>query len=347
MAETLQNQNYYKRIEAILEERRADALRALDVRRKRVYDSVPGFEDLEYAIAAAGLKYNRALLSGGMSLGDVYSELETEIGALNKKRSALLIRHGFSDDYLTPAPECAQCGDSGYVAGTRGRPERCACFRQLLFNSLEASSNIISAGAAGFDLFDESLYSERADGAKYKQAASPRENIVKIKNSAGRFVQAFRGGVYENLYFFGQPGTGKTFMAASIADALMRDGTPVLYLSAPTLFDIFTERRMRSIRDEEYRDTLYRQIFSCKLLIIDDLGMESLTESRFSEFVALLNDRLAPGAYSTIISTNMELNELKMRYDERAFSRIVGSFRIIRFFGDDIRLKRPKAGGNA
>jgi len=344
MTETLLNQSGYKRIEAILEERRVKARRALEIRHKRVRDTIPGFEELEFDIAAAGLKYNRALLSGTMQLKETQAELDGEINSLRLKQAELLSRNGFSEDYLAPTPECALCGDTGYITGTDGRAERCACYCQLLFNSLEAASNILSAGAAGFELFDETLYSERADGAKYKQAASPRDNIVKIRDSAKRFTHAFRGGIYENLYFFGQPGTGKTFMAASIANALMREGTPVLYLSAPNLFNMFTEHRVRSFRDEDYRDTLYKRVFSCKLLIIDDLGMESLTDSRFSEFVALLNERLASGICSTIISTNMELKELKTRYDERAFSRIVGSFRIIRFFGDDIRLKRPKTG---
>ncbi|MCL2058336.1 MAG: ATP-binding protein [Oscillospiraceae bacterium] len=383
MAQTTQILSGYRQIEAILSERRADARRALELRRRRVAEAIPEFESLEYDIKAAGLAYNRALLSGEKALSEALSDMERTIGALCKKRDGLLEKHGFPCGYLLPVPVCAQCGDTGYVAaeGTggatntggatsvgsatniggamningayntdgatnvSGATERCSCFKQLLFNSLEAASNIVAAGAANFDIFDESLYSDRADEAKFKQAASPRDNICRIRDSAKRFVRAINDGIYENLYFFGQPGTGKTFMAASIANELMRGGTPVLYLSAPTLFNIFSEHRMLSIRDDNYRDTLFRQVFSCKLLIIDDLGIEAMTESRFSDFIALLNARLAPGAYSTIISTNKELSEFKSLYDERILSRVIGSFHIIRFYGDDIRLRRPKAGG--
>ena len=342
MAETLKNQGSYRQIETILEGRRAGARRSLEMRRRRVIEAIPEFEKLEYEIAEAGLKYNKALLAGAMTLSETHSELDSEVCALKEKRAALLARYGFSEDYLAPAPECGLCGDTGYILGADGRAERCACYRQLQFNSLEAASNIVLAGAASFELFDETLFSERADEVKYKQTASPRENILRIRDSAKRFINAFSGGIYENLYFFGQPGTGKTFMAAAIANDLIRRGTPVLYLSAPNLFNIFTEHRMRTLRDDDYRDTLYRQVFTCKLLIIDDLGMESLTDSRFSEFLTLVNERLAPGFFSTIISTNLELKELKMRYDESVFSRFMGSFRIIRFFGDDIRLNAPR-----
>jgi DNA replication protein DnaC len=216
---------------------------------------------------------------------------------------------------------------------------------QLLFNSLEAASNIVSAGAADFENFDESLFSDSADEKKYRQAASPRENIRRIRDSAGRFIKAFLGGAHENLYFFGKSGTGKTFMAAAIANELMRNGVPVLYLSAPTLFNIMTEHRMVSLRADEYRDTLYRQIFTCKLLIIDDLGTEAMTDSRYSEFISLLNERLVPGMYSTIISTNMEIRKLQNIYDEPILSRIAGYFRIIYFYGDDLRLRREKNAG--
>ena len=340
MTEALQNQSGFRRIEAILEERRARARRSLDLRREKVKTAIPELDAIDYKIAAVGLELNKALLSGTKTLTEANRELGDGISELSRKRTALLRQNGFPEDYLALIPECALCQDTGYVTAENGYSERCACYRQLLFNSLELDSNVVAAGAASFELFDESLFSDRADEGKYGQTASPRENIRRIKNAAGRFVRAFNEGSYENLYFFGQPGTGKTFMAAAIANELMRGGTPVLYLSAPTLFDIFTEHRMRSIRDDDYRDASYRQIFSCSLLIIDDLGLESMTDSRFSEFLTLLNERLVPGMYSTIISTNKELKELKLMYDERVFSRIIGSFHIIRFYGDDIRSKR-------
>lgn len=336
--------NNIRRIDTILEERRANARRALDVRRERVYEMLPELEQIDYDIAAAGLKHNRDLLSGEVSLDGAQSGLQAEIDVLKKRRETLLESREIAGDTLELTPYCAVCGDTGVVADAGGQPARCGCYMQLLFNSLESSSNIVSAGVAGFELFDENLFSGKADETVYKQAGSPRDNILTIKDSAWRFIRSFNEGAYENLYFFGKPGTGKTFMAASIAHELMRGGTAVLYLSAPALFNIITEHRLRSVRDEDYRDALYRQIFACKLLIIDDLGIESLTDARYTEFITILNERIVPGACSTIIVTNMDLKKLQAQYDERVFSRVVGSFRIIRFFGEDIRLKRPGGG---
>jgi len=343
MTEILRDQEVFKKIEAILEGRRAAARRELDSRRGGAYAAVPGLEDLELEMAAAGVRHNQALLNGERSLDEARSEIDGEIGGLIQKRDELLNENGLSRDYLIIKYTCDLCGDTGYTAGDDGAPRRCACYKQLLYDSLESSSNIISAGAASFKQFNEALYSDAPDEKKYKQKDSPRDNIRKIKKTTGKFVRAFGNGAYENLYFFGQPGTGKTFMAASIAHELMRGGVAVLYLSAPSLFNAITEHQFKTGRDEGYRDTLYRQIFTCKLLIIDDLGTEAMTESRFSEFISLLNARLAPGNFSTILITNLELKGLQAQYDERIFSRILGSFRIIRFYGEDLRLRR--AGG--
>ena len=43
-----------------------------------------------------------------------------------------------------------------------------------------------------------------------------------------------------------------------------------------------------------------------------------------------------------VISTNLSLNDLYNRYDERILSRLIGNFTICKFIGEDIRLKKKK-----
>ncbi|MDR3121313.1 MAG: ATP-binding protein [Clostridiales bacterium] len=344
MAELYRDQDVYRRIESVLETRRVNARRALDEKRTRAFAQCPELENIEYELSRIGVSYNRKLLDGDLTVGGAQAGIAEDGAALNDRRAELFGSLGLPTDYFALAPECPLCADTGYVTGARGLPERCSCFRQMLLDSLADASNLPAAGDASFERFDETLFSDRADEKKYGQPVSPRENIKRIRDSAQRFVRAFKDGPAENLYFFGQSGTGKTFMAAAIANALTDMGVTVLYQSAPALFNIITEYRMRAVRDEDYRDTVYRRILDAELLIIDDLGTESMTNARYSEFVTLLNERLAGGGAvkRTIISTNMELAALRRLYDERIFSRIVGTFKIIYFFGDDLRLNRPK-----
>ena len=85
----------------------------------------------------------------------------------------------------------------------------------------------------------------------------------------------------------------------------------------------------------------YQQIFSVDLLIIDDLGTEPQSNSKYSELLNILNRRKSSNL-KTIASTNISLSEILEMYSERVFSRINEDFDILRFFGHDIRIIKRK-----
>ena len=88
---------------------------------------------------------------------------------------------------------------------------------------------------------------------------------------------------------------------------------------------------------------MYENILTVDLLIIDDLGTECMNSMKFSELFNIINTRLLNQnnhITKTIISTNLNLQELSQKYDERIFSRFVGYYNICRFFGEDIRFKK-------
>ena len=79
------------------------------------------------------------------------------------------------------------------------------------------------------------------------------------------------------------------------------------------------------------------------LLIIDDLGTECLNSMKLSELFTILNTRilnLNNKVTKTIISTNLNINNIFKNYEERIGSRIVGYYDIYYFFGEDLRFKR-------
>lgn len=86
-----------------------------------------------------------------------------------------------------------------------------------------------------------------------------------------------------------------------------------------------------------------KHLLSVDLLVIDDLGTESMNSMKFSELFTLINTRLLNQnnkITKTIISTNLSLDNLAQKYGERIISRFIGSYNICYFFGDDIRLQR-------
>ena len=90
-------------------------------------------------------------------------------------------------------------------------------------------------------------------------------------------------------------------------------------------------------------DNIYKSVLESDLLIIDDLGTESLNSMKLSEFFTILNTRilnLNNKITKTIISTNLNINDIFKNYEERIGSRIAGHYDIYYFFGDDLRFKK-------
>ena len=189
-----------------------------------------------------------------------------------------------------------------------------------------------------FDNFDDSLFSDKANKEKYGTAISPRDNICKIKKIAEDFINDFDSDKAKNLLFVGTAGTGKTFISGAIANELLKSGHTVIYQTAPLLMDSIFEFKFGG-KSKTSKD-LYESLFDVDLLIIDDLGTERQSDAKFAELFSIINSRMLNPNTKTIISTNLNLNQLSKLYDDRIISRLIGQYTICKFFGDDLRLKK-------
>jgi len=82
-------------------------------------------------------------------------------------------------------------------------------------------------------------------------------------------------------------------------------------------------------------------LYTCDLLIIDDLGTELTNTFVASQLFACLNERHLRKK-ATIISTNLSLEELRDRYSDRIFSRITSNFEVCKLTGPDIRMYKKR-----
>ena len=80
------------------------------------------------------------------------------------------------------------------------------------------------------------------------------------------------------------------------------------------------------------------KINGCDLLIVDDLGTEMPGQFVTAALYALLNQRLMAGK-AMIITTNLNAEEMKVRYSPQIASRLQGQFHGLVFLGEDIRVK--------
>ena len=81
------------------------------------------------------------------------------------------------------------------------------------------------------------------------------------------------------------------------------------------------------------------KIYSCALLIIDDVGCEMATPFTTSAFYNVINSRLVSGK-ATIIISPLKREEISARYGAHTLSRLEGDFVKLEFLGSDIRLMR-------
>ena len=74
---------------------------------------------------------------------------------------------------------------------------------------------------------------------------------------------------------------------------------------------------------------------------IDDLGTEMPGQFTTAALYSLVNDRLLSGK-PMLISTNLNVDELRRRYSPQIASRLEGSFNRLTFVGEDIRVMKNR-----
>ncbi|NLN98485.1 MAG: ATP-binding protein [Eubacteriaceae bacterium] len=243
---------------------------------------------------------------------------------LEEKKVKLLTERGYSPKWLAPDYDCAQCEDTGYIGS-----EMCTCLADALkeaaFSGFDLSHYVRHQN---FDTFDLTLF-EDTSGAK-----SLRKRMAAIKSKMQHYAQNFDRSE-ESFLFTGQPGVGKTFTSNCIANVLIENGHPIVYTTVSGL--------MHYIKTQLYdmgesHDAVYRPLHEADLLILDDFGAESPSEFNRSQVFELINHRILTGQ-KTIISTNLTMQDLINRYEQRLTSRIRGHFTQIVFEGPDLRTK--------
>ena len=158
-----------------------------------------------------------------------------------------------------------------------------------------------------------------------------------ISAAAKRYCDNFEAFKLEGkgLMFHGKTGTGKTYMAACIANELIEKGIPVLM----TNFTRIVNRiQARFDGRQDYIDSLNEY----DLLIIDDLAAERNTEYMNEAVFEVIDSRCRAGK-PMIITTNISESEMRNPTDTakgRIYSRVIGCCHPIKVSGQDRRKQR-------
>lgn len=317
----------YDQLMRTYELRQLDNEHRLRKRYENAYTLIPELKELDNAISSLSISQARLLLDGDDS---ALGQLKKQLSLLFAQKKELLKSAHLPDNYLELQYTCPDCKDTGYI-GTN----KCHCFKKAIVDLLYTQSNLQEIlKQENFSTFCIDYYSNNhVDPLTGRSSLDSAQTALRICHE---FVDTFSD-EFRNLLLYGDTGIGKTFLSHCIAKELMDATYSVIYFSAAQLFDYFAKNTF-SKKDDADNDA-FDHIYNCDLLIIDDLGTELSNSFTVSQLFVCLNERILRKK-STIISTNLALDDINSIYSERIFSRISSNYTMLRLTGDDIRIQK-------
>ena len=193
----------------------------------------------------------------------------------------------------------------------------CACEREAIERK-KTEDAVRKEQAVVAKLRRASLMDERMSGIRFSKTTVIPKN-EKVVNIARRYVAKW-GEVFkanQGLMFYGKAGSGKTHLAACIANELLDRGVSVVMTSCSRLADMV-------LHSDESEAEILGRLNIARLLILDDLGAERNSEY-ISERVYNIIDARYRSCKPLIVTTNVGIEEFSRDTDatrSRIYSRI-------------------------
>lgn len=315
----------YEEAQRILMERRNTALRDADNKKLKFFNKYPRAKELEDKLSSTMVQVTKIMLKGGMDLKTALEKVKEENLATQEKLAILYKQAGITEKDLEPKFYCTLCEDVGNIDG-----KMCDCYKQLVKEIACNNLNRLSPfKLSTFDTFSLDYYSSIL---KENQEISDRERMNKYFEYCKSYASLFDSNA-KNIIMKGNTGLGKTHLSLAIAREVLEKGYGVVYCSTPEILSKLEKEHFGKNADNSDSEEMLKQ---CDLLILDDLGSEFHTSFTKNTIYNIINSRLIHRK-ATIISTNLDFDELENIYSKRLISRLYGEYTIMSFVGTDIR----------
>lgn len=246
-----------------------------------------------------------------MSKGNTQTTLNTSAGgkdssAKRPSQAPLAVHPGLGRS------DCPLCHGIGYLREDLppddphfGRVVPCACLQGRLQTRLSEKLHRLSR----LQQLDHLTFESFKPQGRINYGPEQIDSLRHAFNQAKNFADQREGW----LLLQGGYGSGKTHLAAAIANATVGLGIPTLYLTVPDLLDWLRASYSDELVDFETR---FGEIRGVSLLVMDDFGTQSATSWAQEKLFQILNYRYV-NRLPTVITTNLVLEEIEGRLRSR------------------------------
>jgi len=209
-------------------------------------------------------------------------------------------------------PNCPICGGIGYLRRDVpidhpdfGKIVPCSCRSQEITESARNRLFRMSSLDALKNLRFENFVKRGRVGLGKTQA----DSLENAYNQAHNFAENLQGW----LLLTGRYGSGKTHLAAAIANHSIEQGISTLFLTVPDLLDWLRYAYSGTEMSFEER---FEEIREMPLLILDDFGTQNATSWAQEKIFQIMNHRYV-NQLPTVITSNRMLNDFEGRIQSR------------------------------
>ena len=223
---------------------------------------------------------------------------------------------------------CEMCRDTEWIYNPVTNSAReCSCRQSRIQERRQAFADIPTHfNDITLDTFDINVY----------QGSANRIKAMNSLRTAQCYIDEYEDIKVDGLgiYIYSHTkGSGKTRLAVSIANELLRKGYRVKFATAISILNEIKASWQRN--DSNINEsTLLNDLTQTDILVIDDFGQEKVSDWVNNEFYHVINERYALNKV-TIYTSNCTLDELM--YDERITSRIKEKSIMLEFPEESVR----------
>lgn len=283
-------------------------LRRFDAENKAIANKIKAFEDETFKNLYQS--YTTAMIDASRD-GKEMSKSDA-----NKKKQYLKRLKEIGINSIEPDYSCKKCNDTGYING-----RYCSCLIHEINSILKQES--------GFDKLEDF---DKKDFSIFENADFMKKLYNLMKDWChSKFDKTL-------IFLAGDTGVGKTHLIKCMANELIKLNHVVLLTSSFAMHQDFV--KSYSTRDLDEKSNLLDRYLNSEILFIDDLGTELRQPNITINYLYQVINERKMKKLPTIITSNLDLYEIKDYYDERISSRIIDKTSSICVFvkGNDLRL---------